>query len=242
MPEKYGDLGLTVPKGTDEPSGADVPLAFRDYTDSLTPQLLALPVDQLANGSKKQIIVCNSSGVPQYVTASGDVTNDEAGVFTIGADKVGTSKLADKSVTAEKMGDAAIGSRKLKPTAGTKAATAPLTFPEVITLIPGTEVKLGAATASKTLVIATFDISLAADNEHTAIGFGYCFLDGVVQGSPAQLRCPKQQTMRANVCGIWSFDLAVGEHTIDLRGKVSTAAAGGYEAGSTAYTFLVISQ
>ena len=36
MPEPHGDLGLTVPTSADyDPGQADVPRAFRDYTDSL---------------------------------------------------------------------------------------------------------------------------------------------------------------------------------------------------------------
>jgi hypothetical protein len=60
-------------------------------------------LDWLKSGSKKQIVVCNSSGVPQYVTASGDVTNDESGVFTIGTGKVTNAKLASPNNSTYKM-------------------------------------------------------------------------------------------------------------------------------------------
>lgn len=62
----------------------------------------------LKSGAEKQIIVCNASGVPQYVTASGDVTNTAAGVFTIGAGKVTQSKLAAEAVNSSKIEDGTV--------------------------------------------------------------------------------------------------------------------------------------
>lgn len=53
------------------------------------------PLSWLKKGLAKQIIVCNSSGVPQYVTASGDVTTDESGVLTIGNEKVTSAKVGN---------------------------------------------------------------------------------------------------------------------------------------------------
>jgi hypothetical protein len=53
----------------------------------------AIALSKLASGTDGQIIVCNGSGVPTYVTSSGDVTVDNAGAFTIGADKVKDSMI-----------------------------------------------------------------------------------------------------------------------------------------------------
>jgi hypothetical protein len=52
------------------------------------------PLSWLAGGSSGQLIVCNASGVPTYVTSSGDVTTDNAGALTIGSAKVTDAKLA----------------------------------------------------------------------------------------------------------------------------------------------------
>jgi hypothetical protein len=48
----------------------------------------AIALSKLASGTSGQIIVANVSGVPTYVTASGDVLNDNAGVLTIQANSV----------------------------------------------------------------------------------------------------------------------------------------------------------
>ena len=59
----------------------------------------------LKKGSKGQIIVCNSSGTPQYVTPSGDVSLSESGDFEIGKGTVGIEEIADKAITLEKLAE-----------------------------------------------------------------------------------------------------------------------------------------
>jgi hypothetical protein len=78
----------------------------------------------LKSGTEKQLIVCNASGVPQYVTASGDVTNDKAGVFTIGNEKVTAAKLAALAVTAAKLAAEAVETSKITEGAVTAAKVA----------------------------------------------------------------------------------------------------------------------
>ena len=48
----------------------------------------AIALSKLASGTDAQIIVGNGSGVPTYVTMSGDITISNAGVMSIGADKI----------------------------------------------------------------------------------------------------------------------------------------------------------
>lgn len=49
---------------------------------------------RLASGTDAQHVVCNISGVPVYVTMSGDVTQTNAGVTAIGAGKVTNAMLS----------------------------------------------------------------------------------------------------------------------------------------------------
>lgn len=71
------------------------------------------PLSWLKSGAKKQLIVCNASGVPQYVTLGGDATIDETGNLQLGAGVVGTNEMADGAGT----------SRKIKPSIQWVSAT-----------------------------------------------------------------------------------------------------------------------
>jgi hypothetical protein len=70
------------------------------------------PLSWLKKGTKKQIIVCNSSGVPQYQSMSGDVTIDEEGITAIGNNKLATGMYQDGSVTEVKQAGGATGLAK----------------------------------------------------------------------------------------------------------------------------------
>lgn len=61
----------------------------------------AIALSKLASGTSGQIIVANSSGVPTYVTLSGDATISNTGVISIGANNValGTDTTGDYVAT-----------------------------------------------------------------------------------------------------------------------------------------------
>lgn len=61
----------------------------------------AIALSKLASGTSGQIIVANASGVPTYVTLSGDATISNAGVISIGANNValGTDTTGDYVAT-----------------------------------------------------------------------------------------------------------------------------------------------
>lgn len=62
-----------------------------------------IALDKLVSGTDGQIIVVNGSGVPTYVSTSGEVTLSNAGAFAIVDDAVTTSKIADEAVTLDKL-------------------------------------------------------------------------------------------------------------------------------------------
>jgi len=68
-----------------------------EITDVKVNAAAAIQLSKLASGTTGQIIVCNSSGVPSYVTLSGDGTISNTGVLTIGANNValGTDTTGD---------------------------------------------------------------------------------------------------------------------------------------------------
>ncbi len=65
---------------------------FTTPNDSITNAKIntsaAIALSKLASGTSGQIIVANSSGVPTYVTLSGDATISNTGVLSIGANNV----------------------------------------------------------------------------------------------------------------------------------------------------------
>jgi hypothetical protein len=70
-----------------------------------------------AAGTSGQFLVANSSGVPTFVTASGDVTISSAGVVTISTGAVTSAKILDSTiVNADISGSAAIAYSKLNLT------------------------------------------------------------------------------------------------------------------------------
>lgn len=98
----------------------------------------SLNLDRLASGAAAQIIVANGSGVPTYVTASGDVTNDAAGAFTIANSAVTNAKIANDAVTTSKILDANVTANKLAADSVTtaKILDANVTLTKLVTLDP----------------------------------------------------------------------------------------------------------
>lgn len=73
----------------------------------------SIALDKLVSGSAGQLIVANATGVPTYVTASGDVTVSSTGDVQIVAGAVGIAELATNSVTTQKLVDKSVTLAKL---------------------------------------------------------------------------------------------------------------------------------
>jgi hypothetical protein len=101
-----------IPYGleTDEPPSLEA--ASRPQAEQVHKRLNEIAPKQITGVAEKQLLIANASGVVTAVTASGDVTNDKAGVFTIGPGAVTASKLAVGSALAnlasELKGDATL--------------------------------------------------------------------------------------------------------------------------------------
>lgn len=59
------------------------------------------------------LVIVNGTSDPAYKAATGDVTNNSAGVFTIGAEKVATTMMKNLAVTAAKIAAEAVETAKL---------------------------------------------------------------------------------------------------------------------------------
>lgn len=70
----------------------------------------SLALGKLVDGTAGQVIVAAADGTPTFTTLSGDVTINAAGVTSIGANAVGTTEIADASVTLDKIAAVPAGS------------------------------------------------------------------------------------------------------------------------------------
>jgi hypothetical protein len=109
--------------GDKPPHMGTVTKAMADQTHA---RLDAIAPKQIVGVAKKQLLIANASGVVTAVTASGDVTNDESGVFTIGANKLTTAMLQSASVTRAKLAAAVMQTKRV--TLGGDASTVELTW------------------------------------------------------------------------------------------------------------------
>lgn len=150
-------------------------------------------LDWLKKGTEKQLIVCNSSGVPQYVAMGGDATLAEDGTLTVS--------------------DGAITSRKFKPTAGAVAASEDLTVSDTIQDIPGSSFEITAAVSSLLLLTATFTVFIECT---TTTGVrGSIQVDAKEQTAPALLRV--QSSTLATISQSYAVSLTAGTHKITQR-------------------------
>ncbi|MEN3325189.1 hypothetical protein VP395_15770, partial [Mariniflexile soesokkakense] len=103
-------------------------------------------INTLGDGN---IYLGNSSNLAAEVTLTGDVTINNAGVTTIGADKVTTAKILNSNVTYGKIQDVASGKVLGRVTAGTG------TVEEISTTGTGDVVRANAPTFSGTVTAST---------------------------------------------------------------------------------------
>ena len=77
-------------------SGVKKKVSFQTINAQITPAANSVSVDSIQNGSAHQLIQCDASGAPAYVSMSGDATIQN-GVATIANDAISSAKLADQS-------------------------------------------------------------------------------------------------------------------------------------------------
>lgn len=88
-----------------------------------SPGANGLRPSQMQTSTSGRIIVCNASGIPQYVAMSGDATISATGVLSLAADSVGSAEIAPSAVGASEVADASLTAGELA--APTFASVAP---------------------------------------------------------------------------------------------------------------------
>lgn len=185
-------------------------------------------LDLLASGSASQIIVCNASGVPTYVTQSGDVSVSQAGAFALTAGAVVDADVnASAAIQGSKL-DTTDG--RLKQTTGIVSSSSPLTTTTSYSDITGATVTFTPDVACHALVAAQFMFSLAdLTSGDTCSGEGTLTVDGAaetrtaefsIDGSPAGL-----VELEASVTQFYRVSLSVASHTLKLQAKKTVEGA-----------------
>jgi len=188
MPKTYGAIEATVPVGADTPP--DVPKAFEEFTDSLA----GFPVAELEAGAKGKILVCNSSGVPQYVTPKGDLTLAEDGTVTVA--------------------DGAITSRKLKPTLGQVVMSGGEAAISTTADLPGTSLAITPLVPSNLFVIASGLMGTVGGSATVQL-----VVDGVIQERTVQMSSlVAGSRISASMSRMWLIPLTAAAHTVKLQG------------------------
>ena len=123
MPKETAIFDLPYPESTDAPDGAAQIQAAVERVEELLATIEELVLKEPAAGD---LIVVNGTKDPRYIAATGDVTNNSAGVFTIGAEKVATTMIKNLAVTAAKLAEEAVETAKIKGLAVTEAKLAAL--------------------------------------------------------------------------------------------------------------------
>jgi hypothetical protein len=92
---------------------ADIPTHLERLAKEIDEDLHNLKVAELGPGLKGQLIIVNAGGVAAWQTANGDIENNNAGVFTILAQRVTAAKMALATITAAQMAPESIGFAQL---------------------------------------------------------------------------------------------------------------------------------
>lgn len=243
MPEAYGELGLEVPTGKDEATGADVPASFRRYTDSL---------DEALTDTKGKLFIAQGTGAAAFKAMKGDAALAEDGTLTIGAGAVSTLEIEDEAVTPVKLADSAVEeakiadgaatSRKLKPTTGVKLYTEVLELSAAMEDIPNTTLELTTIAPSILLIDAFWEYTmLEGDPSATTGGRGTIRVDGV-DSTPQALfwafKLPESQKLYGSVTMPYMVNLTAATHTIKLRAKRAGSKKVSIE-GNTGYRYML---
>lgn len=213
MPEKYGDLKLEVPTGTDEAGGADVPASFRRYTDSLADAF---------TGPSGQLLIAQPSDVAKFLAMKGDATLAADGTITIGKEKVTNDKIGKKAVGGENLNDLSVGPSHLGEKAVGPSKIADALRPSA-GAAAGTEALRALGTSASTAAAGN-DARLSDERTPKANSVNEGKIaDGAV--SDAKLASPNNPAYRTLMQAGSSFsnDYAANTHLLGEGGDATTA-------------------
>lgn len=137
-------------------------------------------------------------------------------------------------ITGANLADAAVSSRKFKPTKGIVAAGGDLSLTGTMTDVPGTEKKLTAAVTSILYVTAIFEFEATEAGRSMA---GTLRVDSSDQ-TPRAVAFQVASTGRITASQVYEVELSAAEHTLKLRGVEALGASSGAKVKSANTRFL----
>lgn len=105
---------------------ANVPEDLKVLLEQIEANLHLLPLEELAHGAAKQIMVVQGTGAAAYKALSGDATIAETGAMTIVNEAINTVKVAALAITEAKIAGEAVSTAKLAALGVTEAKLAAL--------------------------------------------------------------------------------------------------------------------
>jgi hypothetical protein len=159
--------------------------------------------------------------IAENAVGSSEIAADAVGSSEIAENAVGASEIAAGAVGESELADGAANSRKIKPTVGLITSTKNLTLSGSWQDVPGAELTITPAVASKLKITAFFDL------EGNVTCKGAVSLDGVDQTTSTALMGPTVETYERHTVGqVWLLSLTAASHTIKLRawGSASSTA------------------
>jgi hypothetical protein len=171
-----------------------------------------------ATGAPGEFVVCDASGVPQYVAFSGDLSVDEDGVATLTSSAVGVGGATGSSL------------------ALTVSAQD----------VPGTSLTITPTVASKLLVVGTFEFYLNASGPILMNAQGLLSVDGSLQTNVAQFRFSDSDaadhSANATVGQSWVVPLTAAAHTVKLRAALfsGTSITGSGSLVAASYSYILV--
>jgi hypothetical protein len=166
-------------------------------------------------------LVIVKDGAAAYRAMSGDVSINKDGVTQIGNNKLATGMYQDGSVATAKVADAAITSRKFKPSAGVVKATGDLTLGPTYADIAGASLAITPSVASVLYVTAVFHFVAGGAGGDT--GYGTIRVDEADQTPTAVFRSESGLSQQS-VAQVYEVPLSAATHAIKMRGMVFSAA------------------
>lgn len=106
---------------------ANVPADMKRLAEEIEAKVHLMNVEELGNagaGDAGKLLLVGPGGVNAWKAMSGDATISSAGAVTVGAEKIGTTKMAALAVTEAILAGEAVGTAKIKALAVTAAKLA----------------------------------------------------------------------------------------------------------------------
>jgi hypothetical protein len=179
--------------------------------------------DLAVTEGKLAALAVATAKIAELAVTTGKIAAGAVTTAKIAAANITTALIADGAVTEVKVADGAVTSRKAKLTAGVVTANENLGLTEVFQNVPGAELKITSAVASKLVMTAIFDFNPTGPSAHCEFHGTLTLNDGAAadpgEDPLAILEIPGSQH-HGTVAQVYSPALSAGAHTIKMQARM----------------------